>query len=974
MADHLKTAKMEPTSEQRAVIESWGKGMAVMAGAGCGKTTTLVSKCLALVDRSAEARFAAVSFTERSASDLRVKLSKNLLERSGGQPGEPGVPGVPGVEDPLSRHWVATIHGLCGAIIREFPREAGFDGEEGMLSEAESQLLWERAIEALWLDEIPEDIRALVDTLLSRESRESLSQLLRRVRALRSFGVIEFLDTLPDPSSRALSLVGRFVLERYDRLKRRQGALDFDDLERGADVALRDPRVQRYYHQRFDLVLVDEFQDTNPVQARILWRFIRPDASNLCVVGDPKQSIYRFRDADLSVFEEFCAKLPVKLSLTLNFRSRPGIIDFANQVCAPAFQFAGMVYEALAPKRSPTEEFDPVVRLEGAGPAELARWIAGEKQRGVPLDQMALLLRKIRGNEKWLRALAAEGISLALGSGGMFWEDPRIRELVAFLKWWDNPGHAMSGAVFLRAPWVGIADLQLDQWLEEDPLLLAPFLNSSHPLAPRLKKLRERIHRPGEALMELLISEEIEAELGAPLLGLWHRVEAFSTRGLDFHAVVTELVLALEENRRERDVPPPRNLGQLNVLTLHGSKGLEFPHVILVDLGEKQRASDTPLLYWDRIKGAFLGGRDLEGDRTHEKDPGEKNWKSVEQSKNLAESMRLFYVALTRAKERLILVCPPLKPVKEAAAGKKEKNIYEVDHWRGWIDCRETNTVSVQVPVPAAGFGYSVPAEFPNFQKPIGGRPVFAPARMRRPRHSVTEWNLLSRCPRAYEWQYLRQPPAAPAVLHSSSAEREFLKLDFETGELSQRELGTRVHAALEVNDFDELKKLEEEAGTRRFFAQPVIDWAAGSPLMTTKYLKSWNELAFEIVIDGEILVGAMDRVIETAENELTLVDFKVTGSAKSEAQLRERYGVQMQLYALALQKLQPEARCKAYIVNISPGGVTEVPIDLTASVSGMEKLASLAREIVAGSAGISKPSAFCKDCEFKTICPEAQN
>jgi len=143
---------------------------------------------------------------------------------------------------------------------------------------------------------------------------------------------------------------------------------------------------------------------------------------------------------------------------------------------------------------------------------------------------------------------------------------------------------------------------------------------------------------------------------------------------------------------------------------------------------------------------------------------------------------------------------------------------------------------------------------------------------------------------------------------------------------------------------------------------------------MTTKYLKSWNELAFEIVIDGEILVGAMDRVIETAENELTLVDFKVTGSAKSEAQLRERYGVQMQLYALALQKLQPEARCKAYIVNISPGGVTEVPIDLTASVSGMEKLASLAREIVAGSAGISKPSAFCKDCEFKTICPEAQN
>ena len=127
-------------------------------------------------------------------------------------------------------------------------------------------------------------------------------------------------------------------MERYDRLKRRRGALDFNDLEHGADRALENPAVREAYQRRFDLVLIDEFQDTNPVQARIILRFVKPDRSNLCVVGDPKQSIYRFRDADVSVFEDFCSKLPVNISLTWNFRSRPGILEFTNRVCKETFR------------------------------------------------------------------------------------------------------------------------------------------------------------------------------------------------------------------------------------------------------------------------------------------------------------------------------------------------------------------------------------------------------------------------------------------------------------------------------------------------------------------------------------------------------------------------------------------------------------------------------------------------------------
>src|SRR4051812_25332667 len=106
------------TSEQQAVVTSWGKGQAVLAGAGSGKTTTLVIKCEELVKRNPEARFAAVSFTEKSASELREKLSERGL-----------------IDEDQGRHLVTTIHGLCSAVLREFPRFADLDGEETVLTE-----------------------------------------------------------------------------------------------------------------------------------------------------------------------------------------------------------------------------------------------------------------------------------------------------------------------------------------------------------------------------------------------------------------------------------------------------------------------------------------------------------------------------------------------------------------------------------------------------------------------------------------------------------------------------------------------------------------------------------------------------------------------------------------------------------------------------------------------------------------------
>ncbi len=945
------------TPEQRQVVDQWDRGMAVLAGAGSGKTTTLVVKCQELMNRNPEARIAAVSFTEKSASDLREKLSTRL----------PG-------EDPLRRHWVATIHGLCSSIIREFPMEAGFEGEESMMDEAASRLLWQEAVSALWFDELPEALGAALDRLLERERREELEALLLRVRELESFGVLSRLRGLepeaPDPSAVDLKLVSEFVLERYTRLKRRRGQMDFGDLEMGADRALEHPAVQEALQKRFDLVLVDEFQDTNPLQARILWRVAKPGATNLCVVGDPKQSIYRFRDADVSVFEELCSRLPVRVTLTWNFRSRPGIIHFSNQVCAPIFEQSQLEYVSLDPKRElHPDGLLPVEKLEVESPQALARAIRAEVERGIPLGSFALLLRKIRGNEDWLKALRAEGIPVAVGSGGLFWAEPRVRELSSLIRWWDLGGNALSGAVFLRAPWVGVDDATLDHWLREDPSLKKAFFESNHRLAALLRPLQGKRIRPAELILKLLDDPVIERDLGVQALGLWHRLEEWSSRGLDFHAVASELQTCLEEERREAEVPPPRGQGQLTVLTVHGSKGLEFDHVILIDLPARSaRPGDSPLLYWDRKEGAYLVRRDEDGDRDS-KNAENGRWKDLEKSKALAESKRLFYVALTRARERLWLVYPPsAKAPKELETGWEET--LGKDYWRGWIEASSR--------VPAYDFASATTAALGAGASPAEAQPLMAeavPSRpngdleislapptpahkkptvlLHRPRYSVTEWNLLGRCPRSFEWSRVR-----PRLGERRKDEDN-----------EQTELGTEVHRLLELGDHE---------GLRALGAASAAEWAESDPLMlppdASRGRQVWKEFSFEVSVQGETLVGSMDRLVLDA-GRYTVVDFKFTKKLKREAELFEAYGNQVRLYARALELLEPAAEGKidVVIVNLTREEAKSWKLPLEKVGQDPDRLAAQAAAIVAGSEGMARISSLCGTCPHRRQCPEAQ-
>ncbi len=967
------------TEHQAQVVGVWGEGLAVLAGAGSGKTTTLVMKCLELVRRNPEARFAAVSFTERSAADLKRKLTDGL-----GHPPE------------ARGHLVGTIHGLCGAIVREFPRAAQIDGEERIADEVESQALWRRACDSLWAESLAEDLRADVGLVLNYADPLEASKIIRRLFEVGRLGGGPWIEQKLTPSVMgdiedqatplaAFCRLSRAVGERYQRLKSRAGVMDFSDLEVTARRAVEDSTVRRRIAERYELFMVDEFQDTNLIQSEIIWSCLKPHQTNLVIVGDPKQSIYRFRDADVTLFEELCAKLPRQLTLSRNFRSVPAVVDWTNSVCAPLFEASQLSYHPLeAAREADTEPSEPVQMLRVDSPERFAVHMAALKAGGAKLEEHVLLLRQVRGAESWLDALVERGVPISIESGGLFFADVRVRELVAFLEWWFQPEQKLSGLEALRAPWVAVEDSVIDSMWRTGGSLKALFLRLDHPLAMHLRDIEHARIRAGELLKRLLELPHIERHVGSQCLGLWHRAEELSRKGLDADQSVRELRRCVEEGRRSGSVPPPEQSGVLRVLTIHGSKGLEFPHVWMVEFSPKRKINrrlGKTRLFADRRQGIYLVPYP-DGARAKKEDAPElEQWSRREADAELAETKRLFYVAITRAEKSLTLVfCGEDPPPKEPAKGKplKEEDPLTLDFWRKWVEFtrRPTETEPLQAqstsPRDRVRLRTENTEENENTLKAVAIR--HTPAPRKRARHSVTAWATLNRCEACY----------ARALKRRDSIEVTLAESSEETPKLEAREIGTRVHAALDQYSKhsrssapeeamsrlqESLRALAKEAGEHRFSADTLLQWVSRSELMMPGS-PAVTELSFDIQIAGEGLVGAIDRLLlPTGHTPARLIDFKVVGDRVTDQELEIRYGAQMALYAEAVSRLEPEfvENLECWLVVIAPGAVRELRLSSVASGAALreqvERMAKRARDLIAVEGAGAKGLEGCKDC-----------
>jgi ATP-dependent helicase/nuclease subunit A len=534
---------------------------------------------------------------------------------------------------------------------------------------------------------------AALSTDACAEYREALEGFRAAAGAVAAVGVRDVLDRL---------LVA--YAAEYARAKRDVSGLDFEDLELGARQLLAsDDALRERYTERFAAIMVDELQDTNAVQLSLIESIAH---DNLFTVGDAQQSIYGFRHADVELFSDRGRRLEqagARLTLATNFRSRPEILDTINH----GFQDAlGDEFIVLRPGRAPEPPAGEALtelllvdkgadwELEGmaspwrlAEARALARRVGELVAAGTAPGEIVVLLRAMTDVRVYERALEQHGLPTYVIGGRGYWDHPQIVDLVCYLRALDNPLDEEAFYGVLGSPLVGgsldalvlisaaVRDTGSDPWsvVRADADLL-PALGDDdrarlRTFAGWFATERTRVaRRPVDELIDsaLTVSGYDLAMLAMPggvrrlanarkLMRLAREHETVNGPGL--HGFVLSLAQrsAGGQGTREGEAPVEgEGLDAIRVMTIHRAKGLEFHTVVVADLGRQVRPrSEIVRVSGD---GRRLGLRLIRagvGDRESALDYTPLGREALAAADR--EERRLFYVAMTRARERLVL-------------------------------------------------------------------------------------------------------------------------------------------------------------------------------------------------------------------------------------------------------------------------------------------------------------------------------
>jgi DNA helicase-2/ATP-dependent DNA helicase PcrA len=578
----------------------------VLAGAGSGKTRVIVHRIAHLVGARSVApdSILAVTFTNKAADEMRRRVVA-LLDS------------LPGTGD-LAVH---TFHALCLRLLRRFGEDAGLPRGFTVYDEDERRSLLRRVAREAGLAE--------KDYPLSR-----LSSAVSKIKN-RSFEEAE--DGLRDPAIAA-------VAERYQRALEAAGGVDFDDLlVKGVELLECSERARNYAARRFQQVLVDEYQDTNRVQYRLL-RLLAPHG-NLFVVGDEDQSIYNFRGADLRNILDFERDFPGArvVKLEVNYRSTAVILRAASGVIGHNLERKGKALVASLP------EGDPIGLHEAADERDEAAHACGileRLRRDSKENRIAVLFRTHAQTRVFEEELVRRNVPHQVLGGVRFYERREIKDALAYLRLLRNPEDDPS---FLRAVnvpprGVGSATQALLQerarssgsslWQASGELLQGDLLSGKARLGlgsfrKFIEALSSRLAsgKPSSALRAILeesgLAAALESEGEAAARERRENLEQLVASAKEYEEGDREPTLAgfLDRASLLTDVDAMETQAPCLLMTIHAAKGLEFDAVFLAGLEE----------------GLF----------PHVRAAGSR--------RALEEERRLFYVGLTRAKRRLFL-------------------------------------------------------------------------------------------------------------------------------------------------------------------------------------------------------------------------------------------------------------------------------------------------------------------------------
>ena len=593
----------------------------VVAGAGSGKTRVLTRRIAHLIGERGVSPFAilAITFTNKAAGEMKDRVADLV--------------------GPVAHHmWVSTFHSACVRILRRDGDRLGFPSSFSIYDQGDAVRLTGYVVRDLGLDVKRFPARAL-HSVISSAKNEGLSAK-------------DYVERSQGPYEKH---IGDVFVEYQARL-RIAGAMDFDDLLGNAVLLLREhPDVLDQYRQRFEHVLVDEYQDTNVVQNELVM-LLGAGHRNVCVVGDSDQSIYRFRGADIRNILEFERSFPDTTIVVLdqNYRSTQTILDAANAVITKNL--------GRKPKELWTDagSGDPITRFRADDEDDEARWVVDQLRRmhdeGRSWADMAVFYRTNAQSRAIEEQLVNLGVPYKVVGGLRFYDRREVRDAMAYLKLAANPADEVAAKRVLNVPKRGVGDTSVARVdvhaagtgnTFTEALRDAEAAGVSGRAATGIRSFLELVDALCKAVddgpatvLELALErsgylDELRADRSIEAEGRLENLSELVGFAGDFDTVDEFLERVglvadtddLPDGYRPDDDPAggdaagDHDPGQVVLMTMHAAKGLEFPVVCIVGMED----------------GVFPHVRALG-------DPDE-----------LEEERRLAYVGITRARERLIL-------------------------------------------------------------------------------------------------------------------------------------------------------------------------------------------------------------------------------------------------------------------------------------------------------------------------------
>jgi DNA helicase-2/ATP-dependent DNA helicase PcrA len=569
-------SKLNP-AQKRAVLHTEGP-LLILAGAGSGKTRVLTNRVAYLIEKGVEPfRILAITFTNKAANEMKERLSLLVGEK-------------------LARGlWVSTFHAACVRILRREIKALDYQSNFIIYDSADQQTVVKNCLKELNIDEKKYTPRSVLAEISRAKNRFVLPAQYSQ-----------------EASNYYENIISDIYQLYQDKLKS-ANALDFDDLLiLTVKLFKENPSVLQYYQNKFQHILVDEYQDTNHVQY-ILIKLLAEAHRNICVVGDPDQSIYGWRGADIQNILDFEEDYPdaVVIKLEQNYRSTKTILKAANQVINNNFD---RKEKALWTEN---EEGEPIICFMGQDERHEAEYIADEIYRGHnkedrPYKDFAVLYRTHAQSRPIEETFIRFGIPYEIYGGLKFYERKEIKDILAYLRVIANPNDTVSLTRIINVPKRGIGEATLakvESFAASHNCSLYDALNRAgeiNELTPRfvnilmkfcslLEDFRAKKDTiPLTELVEIILNAtgyltELENEKTTEAQTRIENLREFMSVTSDFdrHAEEKNLDAFLEQIALVTDLDGYNEEQDAVVLmTLHTAKGLEFPVVFLAGLEE----------------------------------------------------------------------------------------------------------------------------------------------------------------------------------------------------------------------------------------------------------------------------------------------------------------------------------------------------------------------------------------------------